>query len=69
MTNTQKNLGSCWAIVAIIEAAESIGIDPKGASLPDCCAIADQLGQRAGVKASGRTIDPRKVQAILDGAL
>lgn len=73
MQNTSKNngLGQAWAIVATIEASEAIGVDPLEArgNLALCCAIADSLGQRQGVKASGRTIDPRKVQALLIAAL
>lgn len=73
MKNTSKNsrLGKIWAIVAVIDAAEAIGVDPGEArgNLALCCAIADSLSQRRGVKATGRGIDPRKVQALLSAAL
>lgn len=68
MTNKKTaHLGSTWAIIAIIDAAQAIGIDAASArgNLAECCAIADALGQRSGIKASGRTIDPSKVQALL----
>ncbi len=68
MTNKKTaHLGSTWAVIAIIEAAKAIGLDPASArvNVAECCAIADALGQRSGIKASGRTIDPRKVQALL----
>lgn len=72
MKNISKNnrLGRIWAIVAVVDAAQAIGVDPGEASgnLALCCAIADSLGQRRGVKATGRGIDPRKVKALLASA-
>jgi hypothetical protein len=65
---TDQRIGNAWVIVAIIEASEAIGIDPRTANIADCCAIADKLGQREGIKATGRAIDPAKVAAILKGA-
>jgi len=57
------------AIAATVKAARGLGIDPTTANIADCCAIADRLAQREGVKAAKVTIDPRKVEALLAGAL
>ena len=60
-----KTAGNLGVTFAVIEAAESVGVNPKTATLADCCMIADALGRRKGIKASGRQIDPNKVLQLL----
>ncbi len=70
MTNktTSQILSQSWAVVACIEAADSVGIDASAVGPIEAQIIARTLETREGIAASGRKISAAKVADLLKGA-